>query len=191
MLRVAFIGAPDSGKTTLAKIVSAELNLEGYVPAYVHEYARDYVTKYHELPSTVGEQFMLFHKQLERENDMCSQYTQIMYTDSPLMLPYIYSIDMVKTELDRDNLAYLYSVTMATLKNRYDRIFLLRPFRKPLDDGIRDINRTSRLDTQMKAFLDLHGLKYTELISTIIKERITIVKQEILGDILSEGSRFQ
>ena len=185
MIRVAFTGAPDSGKTTLAKMVSARLNLEGYVPAIIHEYARDYITQYGIRPNTVAEQFLVFYIQYEREEHMCSQSTQIMYTDCPLMLSYIYAIDLVKDDKDRDNLAYLYNKTLDILKDRYDLIFLLRPFRETVKDDVRaqDWDRIGKLDKQIKAFLDLHGMVHTELTSTKMEHRVEYVEQAIKAKI--------
>jgi len=181
MIRVAFTGAPDSGKTTLAKMVSARLNLEGYVPALIHEYARDYITKYGVRPNTVAEQFLVFYMQLERENEMCSSSTQIMYTDCPVMLSYIYAIDLVKDDKDRDNLTYLYNKTLMVLENRYDLIFMLRPFRETVKDDVRaqDWDRIGKLDKQIKAFLNLHGIVHTELTSTKMEHRVDYVEQAI------------
>lgn len=182
MIRVAFVGAPDSGKTTLAKVISAELNLAGYIPAYVHEYARDYITKHKIRPETVADQFVVFCRQYERENEMCSFATRIMYTDSPIMLPYIYAIDLVKDKKDLDNLVYLYHKTMAAINKRYDLIFLLKSFRATLKDDVRiqDWDRLDKLEKQIKAFLDLHGINYIEL-SQGMTERISVAKQTILG----------
>jgi len=179
MIRVAFVGAPDSGKTTLAKVVSARLNLKGYVPALIHEYARDYITKYHLRPNTVAEQFFVFYTQYEREEEMCSQSTQIMYTDCPIILSYVYAIDLVKDEKDRDMLAYLYNKTLTVIEDRYDLIFLLRPFRETVKDDVRaqDWDRIGKLDTQIKGFLDLHGIPYTELGSDVnMDTRTSIVE---------------
>jgi len=193
MIRVAFAGAPDSGKTTLAKMVSANLNLEGYVPAYIHEYARDYITKYQVRPNTVSEQFFVFYTQFEREEDMCSSSTQIMYTDCPIILSYIYAIDLVKDDRDRDMLAYLYNKTMMVLRDRYDLIFLLRPFRETVKDDVRaqDWDRIGKLDKQIKAFLDLHGMEYTELTSTKMEDRIGVVEQSIKARIYGRDRDIQ
>lgn len=181
MIKIAFIGAPDSGKTTLAKMVSAKLNLKGYVPAYVHEFARDYITKYKVRPNTVVEQFYVLDVQETREREMCSNFTQIMYTDSPILLSYIYAIDLVRDAKDRDMLAELYGKTLRLLVNRYDLIFFLRPFRETLKDDVRaqDWDRLSRLDIQIKAFLDLHGIEYTELTQDM-DSRIAAVEKAVL-----------
>jgi len=181
MIRVAFAGAPDAGKTTLAKIVSARLNLKGYIPAYVHEFARDYITKYGVRPNTVAEQFFVFYTQCEREEEMCSQSTQIMYTDCPIMLSYIYAIDLVKDERDRDMLTYLYNKTLTALEDRYNLIFLLHPFRETLEDDVRaqDWHRIGRLDAQIRAFLDLHGVEYVDLTQSM-EERFNLAEETIL-----------
>ncbi len=181
MIKVAFIGAPDSGKTTLAKMVSAKLNLKGYVPAYVHEFARDYITKYRVRPNTIAEQLYVLDVQETREREMCSDSTQIMYTDSPILLSYIYAITFAKDERDRDMLAELYRKTLHLLENRYDLIFFLRPFRETLADDVRaeDWDRLSQLDIQIRAFLDLHGMEYTELTQDM-DSRMDAVEKAIL-----------
>jgi len=182
MIRVAFTGAPDSGKTTLAKMVSARLNLKGYVPAYIHEYARDYITKYGVRPNTVAEQHYVYEYQLARENEMCSSSTQIMYTDCPIMLAYVYAIDLAKDDKDMDMLAHLYNKTVRIMKNRYDVIFLLRPFRNRVIDDVRkqDLYRLDKLDVQIQSFLDLHGLSYTELGTDVpMDDRLQVIEKAI------------
>ncbi len=181
MIKIAFIGAPDSGKTTLAKMVSAKLNLKGYIPAYVHEFARDYITKYGVRPNTVAEQLYVLDVQETREREMCSNSTQIMYTDSPIILSYIYAIDFVRDEKDRDMLVELYGKTLRLLKDRYDLIFFLRPFRETVKDDVRaqDWDRLGKLDTQIRAFLDLHSIEYTELTQNM-DSRITVVEKAVL-----------
>ncbi len=198
MIRVAFTGAPDSGKTTLAKMVSAKMNLKGHVPAYVHEFARDYITKYGIRPNTVAEQFYVLRTQEKREREMCSASTQIMYTDCPIMLSYIYAIDLVRDSKDLTMLGELYEETlrlMGVVKNRegglrdslalpdprYDLIFYLRPFRETVKDDVRaqDWDRIGRLDDQVKAFLVLHGIVHTELTDTNMERRVEYVEQAI------------
>lgn len=140
MIKVAFTGAPDSGKTTLAKMV---------------------------------------------------------YTDCPIMLSYIYAIDLVEDAKDLRMLTELYEETLTLLgrnvatglrdslqipKPRYDLIFLLRPFRETVKDDVRaqDWNRIGRLNTQVQSFLDLHGLPYTELISDVDMDmRVAIVEKAV------------
>lgn len=196
MIKVAFTGAPDSGKTTLAKMVSARLNLQGYVPAYVHEFARDYITKYGIRPNTVAEQFYVLHVQEQREREMCSGSTQIMYTDCPVMLSYIYAIDLVQDAKDLRMLSELYEMTLTLLgrdgcsqlrdslqipRPRYDLIFYLRPFRETVKDDVRaqDWDRIGKLDRQIKAFLDLHGIEHIELTNTNMEQRIADVEKAI------------
>ncbi len=197
MIRVAFTGAPDSGKTTLAKMVSAKMNLKGYVPAYVHEFARDYITKYGIRPNTVAEQFYVLKVQEQREREMCSSSTQIMYTDCPIMLSYIYAIDLVRDAKDLKMLSELYEETLRLLGNpnissglrtelqipkpRYDLIFYLRPFRETVKDDVRaqDWDRIGKLDTQVKSFLVLHGIVHTELTDTNMEHRVEYVEQAI------------
>jgi nicotinamide riboside kinase len=198
MIRVAFTGAPDSGKTTLAKMVSAKMNLKGYVPAYVHEFARDYITKWGIRPNTVAEQFYVLRTQEKREREMCSSSTQIMYTDCPIMLSYIYAIDLVRDSKDLTMLGELYEETLrlmgvaknkegglrdslALLDPRYDLIFYLRPFRETVKDDVRaqDWDRIGRLDDQVKAFLVLHGIVHTELTDANIEHRVEYVEQAI------------
>ena len=197
MIRVAFTGAPDSGKTTLAKMVSARMNLKGYVPAYVHEFARDYITKYGIRPNTVAEQFYVLKIQEQREREMCSSSTQIMYTDCPIMLSYIYAIDLVRDAKDLRMLSELYEETLKLLGTpdwnkglrdelrlippRYDFIFYLRPFRETVKDDVRaqDWDRIGRLDNQIKAFLLLHGIVHTELTDNNMEHRVEYVEEAI------------
>ena len=209
MIKVAFTGAPDSGKTTLAKMVSARLNLQGYVPSYVHEFARDYITKYGIRPNTVAEQFYVLHVQERREREMCSNSTQIMYTDCPIVLSYIYAIDLVEDAKDLEMLAELYEETLLLLGNnnsctglrdslrlsnpRYDLIFMLRPFRETVKDDVRaqDWDRIGKLDRQIKAFLDLHGIEHIELTSTDMEQRIADVEKAIKEKLNGRSGNIQ
>ena len=64
---ISFIGAPCSGKSTLATDVHTELKKLGKNSIFVQESATDYIAEYG-IPNTPIDQLTIFYKQSNREN---------------------------------------------------------------------------------------------------------------------------
>lgn len=95
MYRVGFVGVPSTGKSTLARALSSKVH---EVPEFsrvelVNEYARRFITEYG--PNiTINDQFRFINKQTEWEDMVPQDHTDLIITDSPVHLAFMYSIDL-------------------------------------------------------------------------------------------------
>lgn len=138
MIKIGITGVPGSGKTTLARALASTMrgikelnNVE-----LVSEYARRYISK-HGLLEHLWEQYRVTEKQIEWEDSIkCN----IMITDSPIYLGYIYASEMDRVT-PKDYMCYndIFKKLSKTCVDgpRYDIIFHLEPLLKPVDDGVR------------------------------------------------------
>jgi nicotinamide riboside kinase len=181
LIKIAFCGAQDTGKTTLAKELSSKFKARGFITDYVDECARTYIAKWSEPISNIADQLFILDKQIEREQCV-SPKCDFMFTDSALFLSYIYTLLNSKpsTIKDYDILLHIYSKVL--LQGKYDIIIYLTPFREPVYDGIRTkqlISLNSQIDSMIRSFLDLHCLKYITVSSPTLFDRIEQTDKEI------------
>jgi len=141
MLRIGICGIPASGKTTLARALAARCSkLKKFQRIeLVQEYAREYIKVYGNITSVL-EQFLILEKQIEKEEVLCNNRLDILITDSPIFLGFLYSIELPKTspkEIMFFNDIFRKMVELNYPTPRYDIIFHLCPTIKPVEDGIR------------------------------------------------------
>lgn len=188
MLRVAFAGAQDTGKTTLAKELSSIYRRKNYLTEYVEECARTYQSKWKEPMASLSDQLFILDKQMEREQSIAPK-ADIVFFDSPIFLSYIYTnlnYQLTSTVKNRDILLHVYE---KSLQVKYDLVFYLSPFRQPTPDGVRPeslIKLNSDIDKMIIGFLDLHRINYVSIVVKDVGERITLVSHE-LDRKLAEG----
>ena len=176
--RIAFAGAQDTGKTTIAKELSSRFKTRNYITEYIDEAARFYVGRWRQPIMGVADQLFLIDKQLDKEQAIAPK-CQIVFYDSPLFLGYAYTLlnwNDIKTVRDIDMLVHIYEKIL--INGRYDLIFYLKPFRVPVDDGIRTkalTSQNSKIDLMIKSYLDLHNLEYVTIDATTVAERIETI----------------
>ena len=142
MIKIGFIGAASTGKTTLARLVSAYAPLcipELKCADLVQEYARSYIKRYNF--NDIAEQILLFDKQLEEE-EAVHPSSSLLVTDSPLHLTYCYALDLCQKDPSRRNQKLLSEVQKRVIKvnmpPRYDIMYHLKAGVIPqVDDGVR------------------------------------------------------
>ena len=88
-MKVAIVGAPGAGKTTLAQGLASALKSDGYGAVYCPEYAREYITRYGALESPF-EQLLIFHCQRDME-DLACQHHDIVVCDTSTWLCTLYA----------------------------------------------------------------------------------------------------
>lgn len=141
MYRIGFIGVPSTGKTTLARALSAN---SYKVPEFaraelVSEYARRFIVEYG-TDVTLMDQFRIIKKQCEWEDRVPFESTDLVITDSPIHISFMYSLD--RCDGSKKDVLYLNDIfkilNKLTYPPRYDVIFHL-PWDafKPVDDGVR------------------------------------------------------
>jgi len=145
MIRIGFTGVPGSGKTSTARaLVSRLRTIEVFKSVeLVQEYARRYISK-HGIPEQIWEQYRITCKQIEWEDSVSNDKLDILITDSPIFLGFMYATEMNKPT-SKDIMVYNDVFKLMTRLNypvpRYDLIFHLPPSITPVDDGIRAIHQ--------------------------------------------------
>lgn len=136
MKRIGISGIPGSGKTSLARSLASACGKHFKNVELISEYARQYISK-HKSIDTIWEQIRITDKQIEWEDNIVGR-TDILVTDSPIYLGFLYAIDLVKFDCAKDIIAYndLFK-KLTRLNNRYDVVFHLNPVIEPVNDGVR------------------------------------------------------
>jgi nicotinamide riboside kinase len=186
MKKIGISGVPGSGKTSLARALSAACrhsddfkNVE-----LVSEYARRYISK-HSSIETIWEQYRITEKQIEWEDSIVDS-TDILITDSPVYIGFLYSFDLVNFQNPKDLMVYndLFK-KLSKLGNRYDLIVHLAPVIQPIEDGVRpalhfDKTWRDKSDSSLLTIYRMFGQKNViEITSMDIKERVDLVLESI------------
>lgn len=179
-IRIALLGGPSAGKSTLAARVFADLKEEKIITELVQEYAREHINKYGKI-SNILSQYLIYEKQKEKE-DIIPSRVQVVITDSPTILSYIYGLYYYDpSNVDHQQMVIeMYRKIINDIK-RYDLIFYLEPTRPYVQDGTRTqtAEEAKEIGEMVVQFLELHGIEYetldmpeTEMRSHIIKSRV-------------------
>lgn len=176
MLKIGFSGIPSTGKTTMARETAGLLKEDYSVIELVSEYARMYRIKYGEIES-VQDQFRILDKQIEWEEEI-SPKTEVLITDSPIFLGFLYALDLRDTNSQKDTM-WLNDLFRKMCKYntplRYDVIFHLPP-REVVDDSVRDPEHLTeswrrRANSLMSSLFEIFPAKnFIELRSRDLKE---------------------
>ncbi len=169
MYKVALAGAQDTGKTTVARMLSGRLASRGIFTHYVQEFARDYIPKAGSIDS-LAEELLLIEQQTKRERE-APVSTAVMVTDSPVFLAYVYSTMMVDTRrLTKKDIIMLGRVYDKVLDHGgYDLVLMLPVVWQPADDGVRpeELRRKNGvIDLRIESFIHLHGVEVQNLTTT-------------------------
>lgn len=156
-------GAQDTGKTTLARMLTGELSARGVMTHYVTEFARDYIPKAGNVV-TMAEELFLIEQQLKRERETPAEM-QVMVTDSPVYLCYAYSTLLAKLgRMDKKDIIMLGRIYDKVLDApAYDLTVLLPLVWTAKADGVRPkemLALNGEVDRRIRSFLDLHGVTY-------------------------------
>jgi hypothetical protein len=174
---ITFIGAPSSGKSTLATLVHSELKKTGYNSIFVGEAATDYIAEYG-VPDSPLDQMVIFYKQLNRERMYLGSKDYIV-CDSSTLLNYFYFRSLFKSKLTNKDIATINHLQKEILKtiNSWTHIFYVPPFLNNTDDGIRFHNpeQIVQLDRCIKSYLDIENINYIDLSKVELKDRVSSV----------------
>lgn len=180
---VSIIGAPSSGKSTLATSVHHALKVRKKNSVFVGEAATDYIAEWG-IPNTPVDQLVIFYKQLGRERMYVGSKEWII-CDSSSLLAYFYFRSFFKGQLSLKDVATINHVQKEILKslNQWNRIYYVPPV---LDgdenDGIRFQNKEEiiRLDGIIKNYLELECIPYVDLSKVSLDERGNYVINDLL-----------
>lgn len=181
MIRVGFVGVPGAGKTSTARALSAFCRKipELKRVELISEYARRYIAKYG-LVNHIADQYKIMSKQLEWEDVIPADETDLIITDSPVHLGWLYVMgfprDSIKSVMYINDIFKVMNKT--NYPSRYDIIFHLPPVLKPVEDGVRikehfDEEWRKEADYKIRFIFKLFPpKKFVALQSTGIMERV-------------------
>lgn len=108
------IGAPSSGKSTLATDVHTELKKMAKNSIFVPECATDYIAEYG-IPNTPTDQLVIFYEQVSREN-MYLATKEYVICDSSSLLNYFYFRRLFNKKLMDKDIAIINHLQKQILK---------------------------------------------------------------------------
>lgn len=174
---ITFIGAPSSGKSTLATLVHSELKKEGKNSIFVGEAATDYIAEYG-TPSSPLDQMVIFYKQLNRERMFVGSKDYII-CDSSSLLNYFYFRSLFNNKLSNKDIATINHLQKEILKtiNSWSHIFYVPPILENTKDNIRfhNPNEIVKLDRCIKSYLDIENVEYVDLSEIQLQDRVKSV----------------
>jgi thymidylate kinase len=177
---ICFIGAPASGKSTLASAVHTELKMKGVNSIFVGEIATNYIAEYG-LPNTPLDQMVVFYKQLNAER-MFVKNKDVVICDSSSILNYFYFRSLYKSKLTDKDIAAINHIQKEILKSlsQWDHIFYVPPIPiQEASDGIRYHGKEEieKIDRWIKSYLEMESISHEDLSRVPLDERVAhIVK---------------
>lgn len=180
---VTFIGAPSSGKSTLASDVHTELKKVGKNSIFIAEVATDYIAEYG-LPNTPVDQLVIFYKQLNKERIYIGTKEYVI-CDSSGILNYFYFRRLFESNLGNKDIAVINHLQKEILKtiSQWSYIFYLPPILENIDDGIRyqDLDQIKQIDRWIKSYLELENINHIDLSKIDLKNRKDFVLKQIIS----------
>ena len=164
--RIVFMGAPSTGKTTIAKKVA-----EYFDTAFVEEYGREYWLK-HQVNRLLTQQQLLHiaEEQIRIEDEAIKNANRFLIVDTNALTTWHFALDYYGEALpELDKLA-------DESKDRFDVVFLCKddiPFE---DTWERSGNvKRSAFQTFITDQLHLRGIDYTELAGSVDERLETVL----------------
>lgn len=171
-VRIAILGGPRCGKTTLIQQLYVELKIRDINVGAASEYSTDYL-KDKGMIENIAEQYGIYLGQLQLENSLNSFDYAI--TDYATFVPYIYGRFMLgdkkRTSKEIEILKDLYVLALRDLP-KYDHIFFVPRQFGYTQDGVRwqDEDMAQAVDKAILSFLEAENVKYT-VVEGSTKER--------------------
>jgi nicotinamide riboside kinase len=196
-IKVAFIGVPGAGKSTVAQAVQVEMGSHSCITAVAPEYAREFITKNGQPEHIAIQQGILF-KQMHRE-DTLSHGVDILFCDSPVFFCYTYALLGMdpKSTQQAKIVRNLYKWAVLDNLSRYDLLFYLPRQFEIVDDSVRSPGATEFIEQGMLGFLHAHKhlfSNYHEIVSEesdpqiILQDRVKQIKRIVNAHIKKSSS---
>lgn len=180
MHKIALLGGPGSGKTTLALGFVSHMKQQGRSWVHVSEYARDFIESYgKDAPEKCGD-FVQFHFMAEqaRREQRVHNSNEGFVTDSPLFLAWVYAAKYTSRSFSGQLAKQAcYERALESLDS-YTRLCWVRREKPYVQDAARLQTETEvrQLDEQIVALVRLHGFEVHEIGGTAA-ERISALEQ--------------
>jgi nicotinamide riboside kinase len=179
---ITIIGAPCSGKSTLATDVHTELKKLGKNSIFISEVATDFIAEYG-IPNKPVDQLTIFYKQSNRESMFIGSKEYII-CDSSGILNYFYFRRLFSTPLSQKDIATINHLQKEILKSisKWTHIFYVPPIETNSKDGIRyqDDSEIKKLDSWILSYLQLENIPYHDLSQIDFTKRQDAILKQIL-----------
>ena len=175
---ICVLGAPASGKSTLASAVHTELKKNGKNSIFISEVATDYIAEYG-IPNDPIDQLVIFYKQLNKERMFIGSKDYII-CDSSSILNYFYFRRLFKKELSNKDIATINHMQKEILKSlsQWSYIFYVPTMLQDnIKDGIRfhDESDIKQIDKWIKSYLELENINHIDLSKVDINNRVNYI----------------
>lgn len=163
--RIAILGGPRCGKTTLMQHLYVEMKILGINVGCAAEYSTDYLRE-KGMIETIAEQYGIYLGQAKLEEEL--EEFEYAITDYATFVPYIYARFMLgdkkRTVKEMEILKDLYGLAIRDIA-KYDYIFYVGREFGYEKDGVRwqDEEVAKKVDEAIKNFLDNESVPYIEL----------------------------
>jgi nicotinamide riboside kinase len=179
---IMIMGAPSSGKSTLAAELHTELKKMSRNSIFVSEVATDYIAEYG-IPNSPIDQMVIFYKQLNKEI-MFLESKDYVICDSSSILNYFYFRQLFSEKLSKKDIASINHLQKEILKhiNTIDQIFYVPPIViDDVSDGIRYHNEEQiiKIDRWIKSYLELENIGHIDLSNISREDRIKFILSRI------------
>jgi predicted ATPase len=179
---IMIMGAPASGKSTLASELHTELKKMNKNSIFISEVATDFIAEWG-IPNSPIDQMVIFYKQLNKEL-MFLESKDYVICDSSSILNYFYFRQLFPQKLSKKDIASINHLQKEILKhiNNIDEIFYVPPMNNnDVNDGIRYHNteQISKIDRWIKSYLELENIGHVDLSKVGINDRIKFILSKI------------
>ncbi|MGL5328612.1 MAG: AAA family ATPase [Peptostreptococcaceae bacterium] len=163
--RIAVLGGPRCGKTTLIQHLYVEMKIAGLDVGYALEYSTEYL-KDKGMIETISEQYGIYLGQKKLEDEL-SNFDYAL-TDYATFVPYIYGRFMLgnkdRTKKEIQILKDLYCLAIEDMSN-YDMIVYVPREFGYVQDGVRwqDEEIAIQIDEAILSFLKAENINYIEV----------------------------
>ena len=170
--RIAVLGGPRCGKTTLIQHLYVEMKIAGLDVGYALEYSTEYLRE-KGMIETISEQYGIYLGQKKLEDDLSN--FEYALTDYATFVPYIYGRFMLgdkkRTNKEIQILKDLYCLALEDIQN-YDMIIYVPRQFGYVKDGVRwqDESIAIQIDEAILNFLKSENINYIEVTGST-KER--------------------
>lgn len=176
MKKICFVGAPSTGKSTLAIILAEKLKKIGYKTELVREYARDFIVEHGKIKNA-SDQILIARGQKWREKEAAQKNPQFIICDCAVFLSRIYA-SLFEPEPENNEEVLKYKTILEKIDAEvdkevlgYNHIFFLPPEIPAEEDGVRlYTDKISEISKKIKEFLTSQKINHFEIKGNI-KER--------------------